>query len=1200
MFASLQIALSANTANFSRGMKKSRQDAKKTSEDIKNNFGSASSQVSKSLEKINRQIDNYRKKIEGYHKGVAVVTAAVGGLTAAYASMSKIVDVQREFDKLNASLITVTGSSANAAAAMEDLKKFAKETPFGLSQAVDGFVKLKALGLTPSIDALTSFGNTASAMGKDLNQMIEAVADAATFEFERLKEFGIKANQEKNSVSFTFQGITTTVGKNAKEIEQYLTNIGNVQFAGAMAERMKTLDGAIASLGDSWNELLLKIGNYKVFDTSVMDLLAAAARRAGDAIDWLSEHLNIIVAGISVLLATLASRVIATATSTAAAWVASSAAKVRANIAEAASLQAQSAMIYNYQRQFVLLRLTKTHYINTIKETTKATLNYVRALPNKITAIKQSTLAMINNTRAMFTKANALKALTASASVASRGIISLGGAFASMGRLILANPIMTIAAIISAIIVRTMGLQKAMDSLSDAIDVVGELFGRLVDWGIDGFGNLLNSAGEFLSGFLGQSESTTGGVTGYFSQMFAGTKGGFVGLIQVAASAFDRMSGFAVGCVRYMLDNFNRFKNQAINLFISLGNAIGSYFSSRINTVIDGLNWVNGKLGGDADYIPHWQFTPGSMTPVSDVQFSATGGTNFRGLVDDAIGTVDNKKKNQGGGGAGSGAGGSGAGGADKGKSGKGGKGGKGNGNHKPHHEKQEKPDTTIQDALNEMTVKNAKLEYEAKQLLNNVYSDMLFEISDEYGKFYKATKEQKQALLQLAKEEDLLTATKKAHDEFKNIGRTLKLIGKENPFDALLYDLYDVRNELSVLDEQTKQNWLLLEAQKQSAQVLHELKEKTKELSNEAALVNEQSEYRRELLQIEQETTKTLEKYAGLNQGNTKQVYEQIIANHKLYEIEQKKLATEKAYLQIKADNQNEEEKQLQTLTSQLDVLTEQAKIVQEMGGDTYAIETLSKKLITDAIGLPELSNPYGDLADEAVKRQNLLDAGIEQLLKNEQLNEEQRISIKRWGAAERERIEKNYQDSVNRMILTDSENMFGSLASIARDGLGEQSKVYRAMFAMQQGFAIVQATMAMQQAISQGLAKGFPMGLADMALAAAEGAKIVSAIKSVVMPVGQAHDGIMSVPKSGTWNLEKGERVLPKHTAKALDKKLDSIGGGGGTAINISVTVNSNGSSDVQSDAQAGKSFGNAIKAAVQNELMRQRRQGGMLYGV
>ena len=117
------------------------------------------------------------------------MVAFAGGLSVA-AFTAKIVEVQREFDVLNSSLITVTGSSQAAAREMEWIKKFAKETPFGLAQATQAFVKMKSLGLDPSREALTSYGNTASAMGKDLNQMIEAVADASTGQFERLREFG--------------------------------------------------------------------------------------------------------------------------------------------------------------------------------------------------------------------------------------------------------------------------------------------------------------------------------------------------------------------------------------------------------------------------------------------------------------------------------------------------------------------------------------------------------------------------------------------------------------------------------------------------------------------------------------------------------------------------------------------------------------------------------------------------------------------------------------------------------------------------------------------------------------------------------------------------------------------------------------------------------------------------------------------------
>lgn len=188
----------------------------------------------------------------------------IGGLAAGLsvgALVGKLVSVQREFDVLNSSLITVSGGSANAAREMEWIKQFAKDTPFGLAQATQGFVKMKALGLDPSMASLTSYGNTASAMGKDLNQMVEAVADAATGEFERLKEFGIKASKQGSDVSLTFQGVTTKIGNNAQAITGYLEAIGNHQFAGAMEERAKTLDGTISALGDTWDELFRTIND---------------------------------------------------------------------------------------------------------------------------------------------------------------------------------------------------------------------------------------------------------------------------------------------------------------------------------------------------------------------------------------------------------------------------------------------------------------------------------------------------------------------------------------------------------------------------------------------------------------------------------------------------------------------------------------------------------------------------------------------------------------------------------------------------------------------------------------------------------------------------------------------------------------------------------------------------------------------------
>jgi hypothetical protein len=188
--------------------------------------------------------------------------AAIGAMAASLATVGasmKTISVAREFDKINASLITMTGSQEAADKAFKRIQTFATTTPYDLAQVATAFTKLTALGLNPSQEALESYGNTAAAMGKDLNQMIEAVADAATGEFERLKEFGIKARSEGDNVSLTFQGVSTTIGKNAAEIEAYLMGLGQVQFAGAMAERAATLDGAISNLGDSFDNLFLTI-----------------------------------------------------------------------------------------------------------------------------------------------------------------------------------------------------------------------------------------------------------------------------------------------------------------------------------------------------------------------------------------------------------------------------------------------------------------------------------------------------------------------------------------------------------------------------------------------------------------------------------------------------------------------------------------------------------------------------------------------------------------------------------------------------------------------------------------------------------------------------------------------------------------------------------------------------------------------------
>lgn len=213
------------------------------------------------------------------------VNAGLGRMGGAVAALGlgllvrKTVQVAREFSILKASLKTVTGSTEAAGKAFSDLSAFAAETPFSVQQSTEAFIRLQSLGLKPSIAAMRSYGNTASAMGKDLLQFVEAIADATTGEFERLKEFGIKAKSVGDDVAFTFRGVTTQVGKNADEIEAYLRKIGDTDFAGAMAERAATIDGALSNLDDSVATLLNNIGEGGL-SGGVSDLAKALSEAA--------------------------------------------------------------------------------------------------------------------------------------------------------------------------------------------------------------------------------------------------------------------------------------------------------------------------------------------------------------------------------------------------------------------------------------------------------------------------------------------------------------------------------------------------------------------------------------------------------------------------------------------------------------------------------------------------------------------------------------------------------------------------------------------------------------------------------------------------------------------------------------------------------------------------------------------------------
>ncbi|TFF09667.1 phage tail tape measure protein [Pseudomonas sp. BCA14] len=125
-------------------------------------------------------------------------------------------------------------------------------------------------------------------------------------------------------------------------------------------------------------------------------------------------------------------------------------------------------------------------------------------------------------------------------------------------------------------------------------------------------------------------------------------------------------------------------------------------------------------------------------------------------------------------------------------------------------------------------------------------------------------------------------------------------------------------------------------------------------------------------------------------------------------------------------------------------------------------------------------------------------------------------------------------------------------------------------------------------------------PAAAASAALATAP---MVAGVASAAL-AGMAHDGIDAVPETGTWLLQKGERVTTAETSAKLDKTLDQLransGGGGGGGIHISAPVSVQAQPGMSGDdaRKQGEAMGQGLVSEIRRVLQGEMGQGGMLW--
>ena len=173
------------------------------------------------------------------------------------------VQIAGQWEGYLAKLTVALKSATKAAAAFEWAKQFAATTPFEMGEVVDATTRLEMYGLSAK-KWIPLVGDMAGAMGKNITDAVEAIADAVSGGgLERLKEFGISSTQLLKAGAKPAAGGmgVSYMGQDAIDaLKKALISIMSSRYGGGMTKLLVTWQGKTSNLADAWNQLKGRIG----------------------------------------------------------------------------------------------------------------------------------------------------------------------------------------------------------------------------------------------------------------------------------------------------------------------------------------------------------------------------------------------------------------------------------------------------------------------------------------------------------------------------------------------------------------------------------------------------------------------------------------------------------------------------------------------------------------------------------------------------------------------------------------------------------------------------------------------------------------------------------------------------------------------------------------------------------------------------
>lgn len=238
-------------------------------------------QLKRELRDVNNRLDGFTKQakqqgaeMDATFKRIGAAMAGYFSITAAKGFVDQMIKVRGEFQQLEIAMESIIGNKARADQLMSDVVEMAAKTPFSLAEVGQGAKQLLAVQ-EPVDDVITSLrqlGDISAGLSVPLSQLIKAYGDVRAkgrmmgqemLQFmnagvpivaELAKHMGVAESEVSDLVAKGKVGFN-----DLKAVISNLSDEGGM-FYNLMEKQSASLTGRLSNLGDSWDQMLNKIG----------------------------------------------------------------------------------------------------------------------------------------------------------------------------------------------------------------------------------------------------------------------------------------------------------------------------------------------------------------------------------------------------------------------------------------------------------------------------------------------------------------------------------------------------------------------------------------------------------------------------------------------------------------------------------------------------------------------------------------------------------------------------------------------------------------------------------------------------------------------------------------------------------------------------------------------------------------------------